>query len=110
MSIRNLILGVNSVTVAYLIHYDSLLQNATDFTTNCDSNLLQNASGFLLQSAIVLLQMRQLLKIVTILFQNATFITLIATVQSCRNKGEVEFLNEVKVFIVFADNIVLFNY
>ena len=83
MSIRNLILGVNSVTVAYLIHYDSLLQNATDFTTNCDSNLLQNASGFLLQSAIVLLQMRQLLKIVTILFQNATFITLIATVQSC---------------------------
>ena len=30
MSIGNLILGVNSVTVSYLIHYDSLLQNATD--------------------------------------------------------------------------------
>ena len=29
MSIRNLILGVNSVTVSHLIHYDSLLQNAT---------------------------------------------------------------------------------
>ena len=30
MSIGNLILGVNSVTVSYLIHYDSLLQNATE--------------------------------------------------------------------------------
>ena len=29
MSIGNLILGVNSVTVSYLIHYDSLLQSAT---------------------------------------------------------------------------------
>ena len=29
MSIDNLILGVNSVTVSYLIHYDSLLQNST---------------------------------------------------------------------------------
>ena len=28
MSIRNLILGVNSVTVSYLIHYNSLVQNA----------------------------------------------------------------------------------
>ena len=27
MSIRNLILGVNSVTVSHLIYYDSLLQN-----------------------------------------------------------------------------------
>ena len=37
MSIGNLILGVNSVTVSYLTHYDSLLQNATDI-------LLQNAT------------------------------------------------------------------
>ena len=29
MSIGNLILGVNSATVSYLIHYDNLLQNAT---------------------------------------------------------------------------------
>ena len=29
MSIGNLILGVNTVTVSYLIYYDSLLQNAT---------------------------------------------------------------------------------
>ena len=48
MNIENLILGVNSVTVSYLIHYDSLLQNATVF-------LLQNAT-VLLQNATVLLQ------------------------------------------------------
>ena len=53
-----------------MIHYDTLLQNATDITTKCDSyfitkcdkSLLQNASGFLLQNA-------------TILLQNATVIT-----------------------------------
>ena len=64
MSIRNLIFGVNSVTVSYLIRYDSLLQNATDvitkcdsyFITKCDRSLLQNAAGFLLQNATVLLQ------------------------------------------------------
>ena len=50
--------------VSYLIHYDSLLQNATDiitkcdsyFITKCDRSLLQNASRFLLGNAIVLLQ------------------------------------------------------
>ena len=70
MSIRNLIFGVSSVTVSYLIRYDSLLQNATDvitkcdsyFITKCDRSLLQNASGFLLQNT-------------TVLLQNATFIT-----------------------------------
>ena len=62
MSIENLILGVNSVTVSYLIHYHSLLQNATDiitkydsyFITKCDRSLLQNASGLLLQNATVI--------------------------------------------------------
>ena len=47
-----------------MIRYDSLLQNATDLITKCDSyfitkcerSLLQNPSGFLLQSATVLLQ------------------------------------------------------
>ena len=34
--IGNLILSVSSVTVSYLIHYDSLLQNATDIITKCD--------------------------------------------------------------------------
>ena len=64
MSIENLIWGVNSVTVSYLIHYDSSLQNATDITIKCDSYfitkhdriLLQNKSGFLLENATVLLQ------------------------------------------------------
>ena len=52
MSIRNIIFGVNSVTVSYLIRYDSLLQNATDvitkcdnyFITKCDRNILQNGT------------------------------------------------------------------
>ena len=64
MSIRNLIFGVNSITVSYLIRYDSLLQNATDVIRKCNSyfitkwtrSLLQNMTGFLLQNVIVLLQ------------------------------------------------------
>ena len=64
MSITNLILGVNSVTVSYLIHCGRLLQNAIDIITKCDSyfvakcdrSLLQNASGFLLQNGTDLLQ------------------------------------------------------
>ena len=49
-------MGVSSVTVPYLIHYDSLLQNARDIITKCDRSLLKNASAFLLQNATVLLQ------------------------------------------------------
>ena len=64
MKIGNLILGVNSVTVSYLIRYGSLLQNATDiikkcgscFITKWDRSSLQNASDFLLQNVTVLLQ------------------------------------------------------
>ena len=56
MSIGNLVRGVNSVTVSYLIRYDSLLQNATDTIRKWDRSLLQNASDFLLQNATVLLQ------------------------------------------------------
>ena len=44
---------------SYLIHYDTLLQNVTDIITKCtkcDKGLLQNAIGFLLQNATVLLQ------------------------------------------------------
>ena len=51
MRVRNLIFGVNSVTVLYLIRYDSLLQNATDVIAKCDSyykmrRLLQIANWF----------------------------------------------------------------
>ena len=64
MGIRNLIFGVNSVIVSDLICDDSLLQNATDFITKCNSyfitkrnrSLLQNTSGFLSKNATVLLQ------------------------------------------------------
>ena len=56
MSIRNLIFGVNSVTVSYLIRYDSLLQNATDVITKCDSYFITKCDRSLLQNATVLLQ------------------------------------------------------
>ena len=77
MSINNVILGLNSVMVSYLIHYDSLLQNATDIITKCNSygikkcdrSLLQNASGFLLQNETVFLQNA------TVVLQNATVVT-----------------------------------
>ena len=50
------------VTVSYLLHYDTLLQNVTDintkwdsyFTDKCDKSLLQNALGILLQYGTVL--------------------------------------------------------
>ena len=49
------------VTVVYLVHYDTLLQNATDIITKCDSYfitkydkcLLQNASGLSLENTTV---------------------------------------------------------
>ena len=61
MSIRNLILGVNSVIVSYLIDYDTLLQNAIDIITKCDSyfitkgdrRLLKNPSDFLLHASFI---------------------------------------------------------
>ena len=80
-------MGVNSVTISYLINYNSLLQNATDIITKCDSyfvtkydrSLLQNASGFLVQNATVITnwddfiimcdsnyKMRRLLQIATV--------------------------------------------
>ena len=53
MSIRILILGVDSVTVSYLIPYDTLLQNAADIT-KCDRVLVQSSLGFSLQNATVI--------------------------------------------------------
>ena len=61
MSIRNITLGVNSVTVSYLIRYDSLSQNATDviikcgsyFIAKCKRSSLKNILGFLLKNATV---------------------------------------------------------
>ena len=55
MSIENLLLGVNSVTVSYLIPFDSLLQNATAI-------LLQNATEvYYKMRQVFYYKMRQLL-------------------------------------------------
>ena len=67
MSIRNLILGVNSATVSYLIHYNSLLQNATEIYYKMRQVFYYKMRQFYYK-------MRQLLQIATILLQNATFI------------------------------------
>ena len=53
--------------VSYLINYDTLLQNATDIITKCDSyfitkydrSLLQNASGFFITKCNVYYKVRQ---------------------------------------------------
>ena len=60
MSMGNLILVVNSVTVSYLI---------------CYSSLLQNASAFYYKMRQFYYKMRQLLQIATTSLQNATSIT-----------------------------------
>ena len=83
MSTGNLILVVNSVTVSYLICYNSLLQNATDVITKCDSyffskcdrSLLQNASTFYYKMRQFYYKMRQSSQIATTSLQNATVIT-----------------------------------
>ena len=60
MSIRNLIFGINSVTVSYLIRFDSLLQNAT-------ATLLQNATEvYYKMRQVFYYKMRRLLQIATV--------------------------------------------
>ena len=69
MSIGNLILVVNSVTVSYLIRYDSLSKNATAI-------LLQNGRAvYYKMPQVFYYKMPQLLQIATTLLQNATVIT-----------------------------------
>ena len=62
MSIGNLVLGVNGVTVLYLIHYEGLSQNET-------GTLLQNVTEvYYRMCQVFYYKIRQFL-------QNATFIT-----------------------------------
>ena len=69
--------------VSYLIHYESLLQNATDAITKCDSYFITKCDRFyfykLRQFYYKMRQfyykMRQLLQNAMILLQNATIIT-----------------------------------
>ena len=80
---ENVIQKDNSDLVSYLIHYNTLLQNAKDIITECDSyfitkrnkSLLQDSLCFLLQNATVYYKKRQLLQNATILLQNVTVIT-----------------------------------
>ena len=72
-----------------MICYNSLLQNATDvitkcdscFITKCDRSLLENASGFLLQNATVLLQNATYYKLQQFYYKMGRLLQ-IATVQS----------------------------
>ena len=82
MSIGNLILGVNSVTVSYLIHYDSLLQNATDIITKCDSYFITKCVRFFITKYDSFItkcnsnyKLRQFYYKMRQLLQNAMFIT-----------------------------------
>ena len=87
ISIANLILGLSNVMVWFLICWFlicyGLIFDATGFIikrdsyfiTKGDRSLLQNASGFFLQNATILLEKKWLLQIATILSQNTTVIT-----------------------------------
>ena len=74
MNIGNLILGVNGVTVSYLILYGSLLPNATGIITNCERSFLQKRQKFFITKC-QLFQLRQLYCNMRQLLQNSTFIT-----------------------------------
>ena len=63
MSIRKLILGANGVTVSYLILYDSLLQNATDIITKCDSYFITKCDRFFYYKMQCLLQIATVHKV-----------------------------------------------
>ena len=60
MSIGNLVWGVSSGTVSYLIRYDSLLQNATDTIRKCLRIVsTTNASGLLQMLQVFYYKIRQ---------------------------------------------------
>ena len=46
--IGNLILGVKSIMVSYLIHYDTLLKKVADIITNCGSYFTAKCGRILL--------------------------------------------------------------
>ena len=76
MSINSLSLGVNSVTVSYLIQYDSLLQNSTDIVTKCISYFITKCyRRFFITKCNNYYKLRQLYYKMRQFLQNATFIT-----------------------------------
>ena len=56
------------ITVSYLVHYDTILQNTTDFIAKCNSNFITKCDEGLLQ-------MQQFCYKIRKLFQNSMFIT-----------------------------------
>ena len=76
MRMGNLILGVNSVTVSYLIRYDSLLQNVTALLLkNAREVYYKMRSVFYYKMRQFYYKMRPLLRNVITLLQNATVIS-----------------------------------
>ena len=61
--------------VSFSIHFDTLLQIATDNIANCHSYFIKNATEICYKMRPFYSKMRQLLQIATILLQNAMFIT-----------------------------------
>ena len=57
--------------VSFLIHFDTLLQIATDIIANCDSYFIKNATEICYKMRPFYSKMRQLLQIATILLQIA---------------------------------------
>ena len=76
MSIGNLIVGVNGVTVLYLIHCDSLLQNTTALSLQNSTEVhYKRHQMFYYKMQKCYYKLRQLLQIATILLYNGTVIT-----------------------------------
>ena len=82
MSIRNLIFCVNSVTVSYLIRYDSLLQNGRDVIRHCDSYFITKCIRFFVTKCDSFItkcnsyyKVRRFYHKIRHLLQNAKFIT-----------------------------------
>ena len=61
--------------VSYLVHYNTLLQNATDFITKCDSYFITECDKILFQNVSDVLPQNTLLQSTSMLLQNATVIT-----------------------------------
>ena len=92
------------IVVLYLIHNDTLLQNVTDIVIQCDSyfikkcnkSLLQNASGFFVQHA-------------TILLQNVTVITKSDVYYEMRRYNVQEYIQEYDVKYLNIDSDIRWN-
>ena len=65
MIIRNLILGVSSITVSYLTYYYNLSQNARDIITKCDSYFITKCGSYR--------KMRHLLQIATVQYNTLKY-------------------------------------